>query len=542
MSLGRPSEDAINKLAVALVDLLQALPPAPNGAAVKIRPSHPFSNLSHEEWTRSIDLWRSQGASLIERLPIRNCPTCDGTKSNYLFESFDAYPYHECIECRTWFVPLSVTHDLFDDYFDKVPEARRYGDYTQSQATNADAQSSDHERFSAYYRALKKCLGRAPDVVISTLDIGCGVANSLATATDLGFEADGIEVNRHAIALARKLGRRVHFPEDLTSDLIFDSVTMWETLEHIADPMGALKAAHQRLKPDGLLALTVPNLNSPDIRSMRGDSLHIHGGPAWPGHINLWTPTTLRALLRRAGFEPLYLTGQYSTNLEELLAYHLGHWSGVRDYVRTDAPTFELPRFAKDLISAIGPAAAAWQEDFCFAPILFVLARRSDGSARTEVNDYIKDNAATRSLNLRRLYSIPESTGLSCVRGTALDLSRSDWSSAEVELDPQHRLHLKALDLPEFGYLWRSTSLELEAADSIRVRGVLYAGSFTAGLLQRDKWADQAAVTSPGPFEIVLNLPDGPVSLVLSNNARGYGPADAVVDCAEWTSGIKATP
>ncbi|MFN7180644.1 class I SAM-dependent methyltransferase [Hyphomonas sp.] len=535
MSSDTITGDAIAGLAAALARALHVVETAPTAADVRIRLPHPFSNLTREDWANSIRLWRTHGAPLLEGLARRNCPTCGGVESDHIFNSYDGYPYHECVTCRTWFVPLDVKHDLFERYFEIVPEARRYGDYTDSQAVDPAAQSADQQRFTGYYSALKACLARPQGMPVSTLDIGCGVANSLATAEGLGFAAAGIEVNTHAVTLARKLGRQVHFPGELAGGVAFDSVTMWETLEHIADPLSALQEAHARLKPDGLLALTVPNLNAPDIRTMRGDSMQIHGGPAWPGHINLWTPETLSELLRKAGFEPVHLSGQFSTNLEELTGYLLGQWSGAREYLRGDAPEFMLPSALRDLVAATGPAFVAWQEGFSFAPILFVLARRRDGTAPAGLQSFTDSKAAARRSGLQTGYRLPEAAAKKPARGMPLDLSQSEWCAPEVALE-SHRLHLRAGVSPAFGYLWKSPPLDLPAGSSLRLRGVLYGGSFSAGLLQAEAWVDQIPVTGVGPFELVLTPPGGTAWLVLSNNDNGGGPADAVIDCAELVS------
>ncbi|MBI1393459.1 MAG: methyltransferase domain-containing protein [Alphaproteobacteria bacterium] len=380
---------------------------------------------------------------------------------------------------------------------------------------------------------LKACLASDHAEPLTTLDIGCGVANSLMVATSHGFEAEGIEVNEHAVSLARQLGRRVHFPGARATSGSFDSVTMWETLEHIADPLSALQTAHAHLKNDGLLALTVPNLNAPDIRSMRGDSLQIHGGLAWPGHINLWTPATLGQLLRRAGFEPVHISGQFSTNLEEFLAYHQGLWSGARDYLRADAPEFTLPTASRQIARALGAAAVSWQEGFAFAPILVVLARKSGGRAPSGLSAFVESAADARRQSLNRAYGFEDGSESRRTRGTALDLSNTDWISEASELQGG-RLRLDARGADAFSYLWRSPPLPLAPGSVVRVRGAVTKGGLSAGLLQEDRWSVQSAIGYPGPFELVLPASAGPAPhLLFCNNDNGCGPVEADIDCVE---------
>lgn len=529
-----PALAAVGALATAAARALLEFERSGRAGRVRTTLPHPFSNLSRAEWARSINLWTTHGAPLLAGLAARDCPACGSAASDYIFHSYDAYPYHECQGCRTWFVPLTVTHELFERYFDAVPEARRFGDYTDAQAVDTGAMDADRTRFDGYYAALKACLARGPDIPAATLDVGCGVANSLAVAADHGFAAEGIEVNRHAVKLARELGRTVHFPGEATQAARFDAVTLWETLEHIADPLAALQDAHARLKEDGLLAISVPNLNAPDIRSMRGDSLQIHGGPAWPGHVNLWTPETLALLLRRAGFEPLYMAGQFSTNLEELLAYQLGHWSGARDYLRADTPEFELPSAAKALATALSPAVISWQEGFAFAPILFVLARRSDGAAPAGFSAFADATRSARTDALGKAYGLAAKTAPPRRnRGEALDLSEPEWSSDGVH-HQGGRLLIDAAGAAPFAYLWRSMSMPLTAGAAIRVRGVLMQGGLSAGLLVSDQWSAQTSIAPPGAFEVILPIAtDGPLQLVICNNDTGCGAAVADIDCVE---------
>lgn len=517
-------------LAQAFATALRGFDEASDSSAVRTRLPHPFSNMSRGDWAHSIGLWRAHGAPLLRSRPSRPCPTCGSARSDFIFDSYDAYPYHECNVCRTWFVPLEITDALFEEYFAAVPEARRFGDYTDSQAALPAVADSDRVRFDGYYQALKICLARA---ACTTLDIGCGVANSLDAAIDKGFVAEGIEVNRHAVMLARKLGRAVHFPGEPTSNEAFDVVTMWETLEHIADPLKALKDAYSRIKLDGLLALSVPNLNAPDIRSMRGDSMQIHGGPAWPGHMNLWTPSTLSRLLRRAGFEPVHIVGQYSTNLDELMAYHLGNWSGARDYLRQENPEWVLPSKAKYVAEAVSPAMVFWQQRFAFAPILFVLARRADGTDCDGLEAFKSQVFKSSQQSLNTAYALRDGPAPVRTRGRSIDLASPEWSADAAAIEGS-RLRIDAQGTPAFGYLWRSAPFQLPPNSVVRIRGVVFEGGLGAGLQRMDRWVSQAAVLKPGPFEITLELEsDASARLVICNNDSGSGGAVADVDCAE---------
>ena len=77
----------------------------------------------------------------------------------------------------------------------------------------------------------------------------------------------------------------------------FDAITLWDVLEHMADPIAVLKKAARLLRPGGILALNVPNIESLIAKLM---------GSRWPllltEHLYYFSPSSLRLLLERSGF------------------------------------------------------------------------------------------------------------------------------------------------------------------------------------------------------------------------------------------------
>lgn len=141
------------------------------------------------------------------------------------------------------------------------------------------------------------------------LDIGCGLGLFLEEGKKRGWETVGIEPSEQAAEYARHLGLEV-INETLSRDHVeilgrFDVVYMHEILEHIPDPAGMLRLAHQLLKPNGLLYVVVPNDYNPLQRVFRELS---NSGPWWvapPVHINYFTFESLERLLRSLGFAVL---------------------------------------------------------------------------------------------------------------------------------------------------------------------------------------------------------------------------------------------
>lgn len=138
------------------------------------------------------------------------------------------------------------------------------------------------------------------------LDVGCATGEFLEILRRQGWDVAGIEPNPRAAQQARaRLGaeaiRVVPLEEAFFPPATFDLITLWDVLEHLADPLHALRRLASWLRPGGLLALGVPNLESWDA--------HLFG-PAWigwdaPRHLYLFPDSTLREMLSAAGLSIL---------------------------------------------------------------------------------------------------------------------------------------------------------------------------------------------------------------------------------------------
>ncbi|MEQ1929467.1 MAG: class I SAM-dependent methyltransferase [Parvularculaceae bacterium] len=365
-SLGAPSPEQTAANAVAY--LVSAAAGAPAQPPIEAPLPHPFSNMSREEWSKSIKRWLAHAPKLLAECKERPCPACKSGESAFLFTSHDGYPFHECSACGAWFVPLRVNRALFERYFAVCPEGREMSDYML-----APDESESAKRFEDYYSELRALRGGAAGALI---DIGCGVGASLDAAAALGFEACGVEISVAARMAAAEKGRRVFATLSEAPDKKFDIISLWESLEHMETPDEIGAFAAQALAPNGLLAITVPNLNSPVVRGMRADSLHINGGSGFAGHMNLFSLSALTTFLSRHGFEVVRARGQYSMNVFEVVGYHLGLWRGARDYLESTRHTVALPARVYGLLNVIGPSVADWEREFAMGPILRVIARR----------------------------------------------------------------------------------------------------------------------------------------------------------------------
>ena len=143
----------------------------------------------------------------------------------------------------------------------------------------------------------------------SLLDIGCGDGKVARLLQPRGITCHGLDVSAEAVDLCRQQGftAAVH---DLTQplpfpDAQFDTVTIFEVLEHLLWPQEAVRELARVLKPGGHLVGSVPNAVCLGNRLlMAAGRFNPGGSPAtslaapWRDpHVRFFAPRSLRAML-----------------------------------------------------------------------------------------------------------------------------------------------------------------------------------------------------------------------------------------------------
>lgn len=98
------------------------------------------------------------------------------------------------------------------------------------------------------------------------LDVGCGDGQFLDIARQAGWETHGLELSPVSSQAALERGHQVScgsVTEPLDPDPgQFDLITVWDLLEHLAEPGRALSLLSRQLKPGGVLVLVTPMMGS----------------------------------------------------------------------------------------------------------------------------------------------------------------------------------------------------------------------------------------------------------------------------------------
>ena len=164
-----------------------------------------------------------------------------------------------------------------------------------------------NSRWERYYEILESYFETLEDKNI--YDIGFGYAQTLFYFKSKGLKCSGIEPSKEGVDFALKNGIKgivggIEDENSYKSESKQDVVMMIYVLEHLRTPFQTLCNIKKNLISDnGIHIIDVPNeLNDLQLAANKENNLN----DWWicpPKHINYFSPSSLKSLLRKAGFE-----------------------------------------------------------------------------------------------------------------------------------------------------------------------------------------------------------------------------------------------
>lgn len=225
----------------------------------------------------------------------RQCALCSGTGWDIEFR----LAIGTVVRCRTCALVSMVDADgalvrcSYDEGYYQQPDASRpgYEDYFGGEA------ASRREVASALADTVRALAGNARHA----LDLGCGGGFLVEELTRRGIDCTGLDGSRYALERAREhpaRGRYLHGGiggPGLAGEAPFDVITMIDVIEHLPDPVAALRWAAGLVAPGGIIVLLTPRYGGRLLREQGAAYVHFH-----TDHMYYFTEDTLRACVGRA--------------------------------------------------------------------------------------------------------------------------------------------------------------------------------------------------------------------------------------------------
>ena len=238
-------------------------------------------------------------------LEIPDCPVCSHSQfetvltdlSDQIWRKPGRFDIAQCTQCKLVMTRPRPTAESLAFYYDNTYS----GD---NQAGMADFHKGGVMRLISKYRIHVMEKVRTINADDLVLDVGCSYGGFLGTLTDdKGCTGLGIDLDQGAINQAIETDALRFEVSEISTfqspEGRFNWITFWESLEHHAQPVEALKTAHKLLKEDGLCCVEVPNYGGFWRRVF---------GRYWlpllmPQHLFHFTRSSLTDVAKNAGFK-----------------------------------------------------------------------------------------------------------------------------------------------------------------------------------------------------------------------------------------------
>jgi SAM-dependent methyltransferase len=230
-----------------------------------------------------------------------DCGLCGSARRELKFQD-GPFSVVTCTACGLTYVTPRLSDgalitEVYSEGYWSSDAAKQHG-YTDYRA--------DEPLYLATYRRRLAIVRRHFPRPGRVLDVGCAAGYFLRVMRDEGWQVLGLEPSEAIRSLAvERLGREAVRDGLLGATELpqasFDLVTLWDVIEHIPDPVAAVRAARGLLRPGGKLLIETQNVDSTAARLLGKRWQHYKHAE----HLYHFNPRTLGAVLERGGFRIL---------------------------------------------------------------------------------------------------------------------------------------------------------------------------------------------------------------------------------------------
>ena len=240
---------------------------------------------------------------------LLSCPACGSSaKKPWLSKEVAGVKFNldKCCACGTGYVnPQPTAESLKSIYACIGHGSKSLTSLDQVMASEVEFPNStiDAQRMVSY---AKQLLGPIKEGQAKALDIGAGYGFFSRAALAQGFQVTAVNPASAENRIFKQLNGfepiPLFFEEVDFGREKFDLVILSQVLEHLLDPFQVLVKVRKLIKPEGVIALAVPNVDAILIKILESRSSFL----GLPEHIIHFSRQGLSAILQRAGFAVSY--------------------------------------------------------------------------------------------------------------------------------------------------------------------------------------------------------------------------------------------
>jgi 2-polyprenyl-3-methyl-5-hydroxy-6-metoxy-1,4-benzoquinol methylase len=139
------------------------------------------------------------------------------------------------------------------------------------------------------------------------LDVGTGLGGVLDLLSPSAAKTIAVEPQAGARECLQRLGYQVYRDLDEIPDKDIEVVTLFHVLEHMTEPLTALRRIKKMMKPGGKIIIEVPHAG--DALLSLFDNAAFKAFTFWSEHLILHTRQSLTVFLQEAGFHGITVSG-----------------------------------------------------------------------------------------------------------------------------------------------------------------------------------------------------------------------------------------
>jgi 2-polyprenyl-3-methyl-5-hydroxy-6-metoxy-1,4-benzoquinol methylase len=222
---------------------------------------------------------------------------------NWKFKDIQ-YRYVECTHCKILKSSPIPSPEVLTDFYNTTYNYKSF------------LQGAFWKKVQAHTRLyeLKKLLPKQAKI----LDFGCGHGYFVRNAGLAGYQSYGFDIGSESFISDTNIHITYNYDFDTYQEQDFDLITAWHVIEHLPNPLEMIEKLRRKLKPNGILAVAVPNSESLGFE---------YCGEKWGwvqeplAHIYHYNSLNLAQLIQKTGFgTPKVMTRDtLSSNLFDLL-------------------------------------------------------------------------------------------------------------------------------------------------------------------------------------------------------------------------------